>query len=58
MQASNVAKVAPVTAEMNSITPVLPRPKTQAQQDTMIAQNVSDRGLAHILTGGIGFRSA
>ena len=55
-----MVKVPSVQPEMTAVTPYKPSHTitTQPQQDSMIAQDVSDRGLAHIITGGIGFRSA
>ncbi|WP_111857882.1 hypothetical protein [Acinetobacter sp. CFCC 10889] len=58
MQSSNITKVQPVAPERtplsstNKATPVM----TAQAQDSSINQNVSDRGLAHIFSGGIGFK--
>lgn len=59
MQSSNIGKVQPIAAErtpLNSKSNTTPVMTAQAQ-DSNINQNVSDRGLAHIFSGGIGFKT-
>ena len=59
IQSSNVQRVNPVSPELIPLTPSKSKdaPMTAQAQDGGISQNVSDRGLAHILTGGIGFKT-
>ncbi|AWL27113.1 hypothetical protein DJ533_00060 (plasmid) [Acinetobacter defluvii] len=58
MQSSNITKVQPIAAERVPLSTGNKVPVMTAQaQDSNINQNVSDRGLAHIFSGGIGFKT-